>query len=285
MSYTTLISAEELAEQYRSGDWAVVDCRFSLADASLGRRKYLEAHILGAVYAHLDEDLSGPIVPGVTGRHPLPEPDAFARTAGKLGIGEGAQVVAYDDTGGAIASRLWWMLRWLGHGEVAVLDGGWPIWQQSGYPVRGGQESREPRKFVARPRSGGMVSTEEVYAQLESPSLRLFDARSPQRYRGEDEDIDPVAGHIPGAISAPYADNLEADGRFRPVDELRERYEQLLGDIPLKSAAFYCGSGVTAAHDLLALAHIGMDGARLYPGSWSEWIANPDRPVAVGENP
>lgn len=285
MTYKTLISVEEFAEHYQSGDWAIVDCRFLLADTAWGRKHYLESHIPGAVYAHLDEDLASPIVPGVTGRHPLPKPDAFLHTLSKWGIADGVQVVAYDDMGGAIASRLWWMLRWQGHDDVAVLDGGWPSWQMAGYPVRGGEESRPPRQFVARPRAGEIATTEEMVAQLGSPSLRVFDARAAQRYRGEEEPIDPVAGHIPGAISAPYAENLQDDGCFRPVDELRGRFERLLEGAPVDNAVFYCGSGVTAIHDLFALAHIGMPGARLYAGSWSEWIANPDRPIAVGPNP
>lgn len=285
MIYKTLISGEDLADHYEQENWAVVDCRFSLADTSLGRKQYLESHVPGAVYAHLDEDMSGEIVPGETGRHPLPEPDEFARTLSEWGIADGVQVVAYDSMGGAIASRLWWMLRQQGHDAVAVLDGGWPVWEQGGYPVRGGQEHRQQRKFTGRPWTGNMVTTEEISAKLGSPELRLFDVRARQRYRGEEELIDPVAGHIPGAISAPYADNMGDDGRFKSAEELRERYERLLAGKSMDEVAFYCGSGVTSNHSLLALAHIGLEGAGLYVGSWSQWIADPERPIAVGPNP
>lgn len=285
MAYQTLISTEELAEHFRDDDWAVIDCRFSLADPSLGRSQYMESHIPGAVYAHLDEDLSGVIVPGVTGRHPLPEPETFAKTLGEWGISSGVQVVAYDSMGGAIASRLWWMLRQLGHDDVAVLDGGWASWAQGDYPVCGGMEKREPRTFVPHPRAGGAVTTEEVHSHLRTPGMVLIDVRAPERYRGEEEPIDPVAGHIPGAVSAPYADNLRADGRFRSVEELRALYDHLLAGTDIEDVVFYCGSGVTSNHSLLALAHIGMEGAKLYAGSWSQWIADPERPVATGPNP
>ncbi len=285
MAYRTLISAQELAEQYERDDWAIVDCRFALADTALGRAQYLAAHIPGAVYAHLDDDLSGEIVPGVTGRHPLPEPETFVRRLSEWGIGDGVQVVAYDSMGGAIASRLWWMLRKLGHEDIAVMDGGWAMWEQAGYPARGGVEERAPRQFVALPRPGGVVTTEEVLAQSHSPDSRLFDVRAPERYRGEAEPIDPVAGHIPGAISAPYADNMGPDGRFLPIDELRARYETLLAGASMDEVVFYCGSGVTSNHSLLALAHIGLEGARLYAGSWSQWIADGERPIATGPEP
>jgi thiosulfate/3-mercaptopyruvate sulfurtransferase len=282
MAYTTLIDAHELARHLTDPDWAIVDCRFSLDQPERGRRDYEQAHIPGAVYAHLDADLSGPVVPGKTGRHPLPDVDTFARTLSRWGIGDGVQVVAYDDAGGSIAARLWWMLRWLGHNDAAVLDGGWPYWQRLGYPIRNGIESRPPCAFTLRPRQELLASVADVLACLRNPAARLIDARTTERYRGDYEPIDPVAGHIPGAICCPFAENLNAEGRFRAPDELCARFQALLGDIPLQQAIVYCGSGVTATHNLLALAHAGLGDARLYPGSWSEWITDPERPVERG---
>ncbi len=279
MPHTTLLAPSDLRAHLDDPAWAIVDCRFSLADTERGRRAYREAHIPGAVYAHLDDDLSGSIVPGVTGRHPLAAVDAFAQTLSAWGIDAGVQVAAYDDFGGGIAARLWWMLRWLGHDAVAVLDGGWPAWQQNSFPTRSGEETRLPRAFVPQPRPEWIVGVDEVNVRRADPSYRLLDARAAERYRGEHEPIDPVAGHIPGAISAPFANNLDADGCFLPPEALRARFEALLGDATPERTICYCGSGVTAAHNLLALAHAGLGEARLYPGSWSHWITDPERPV------
>ncbi len=283
MAFTTLIDPETLQAHLEDPDWVVVDCRFSLSDPAYGRRAYQEAHIPGAVYAHLDEDLSGPIVPGRTGRHPLPDPDRLARKLSAWGIDNRTQVVAYDDAGGAFAARLWWLLGWLGHDAVAVLDGGWPRWVREGRPVRGGIETRPPRTFVPHLRPEQVATADEVLRHLHDPAWRLLDARAPERYRGELEPIDPVAGHIPGAVNAPFAENLTPEGTFRPPEQLRQRFEALLGDVPPERVICYCGSGVTAAHNLLAMAHAGLPGARLYAGSWSEWITDPRRPVARGD--
>jgi thiosulfate/3-mercaptopyruvate sulfurtransferase len=280
MAYTTLISAAELAEHLDDPAWVVVDCRFELADTERGRRDYRARHIPGALYAHLDEDLSGPVIPGQTGRHPLPEIEAFASTLGGWGIGDGGQVVAYDDASGGIAARLWWLLRWLGHDEVAVLDGGWAFWSTQGLPSRAGLESKPARRFQARPRPELLVTTATVERLRRKGRPGLFDSRTADRYRGENETIDPIAGHIPGAVSAPYPDNLGPDGQFLPKEMLRARFQALLGDVPAGQAVFYCGSGVTAAQNLLALAHAGLGQARLYGGSWSQWIVDPRRPVA-----
>lgn len=280
MSFTTLIDPNDLAAQLANPGWAIVDCRFALADPDRGEQAYLAGHIAGAVYAHLDRDLAGPVVPGRTGRHPLPEIAAFAQTLGNWGIGPGVQVVAYDDAGGAMAARLWWLLRWLGHDAAAVLDGGWPAWVATGQPVRSGRETRPARTFTPRQRASMLADAAEVLRLRGDPAARLLDARSADRYRGENETIDPVAGHIAGAVSAPFAENLGPDGRFRAQDDLRTRYEAILGDVPPEGAVVYCGSGVTAAHDLLAMVHAGMDGGRLYAGSWSEWINDPARPIA-----
>lgn len=280
MAYATLITSEELHYHGNDPAWAVVDCRFSLGDSELGRRSYLEAHVPGAVYAHLDEDLSAPVVPGKTGRHPLPSVAAFAHALSGWGIDQHVQVVAYDDSGGSIAARLWWMIRWMGHDMVAVLDGGFPAWLARGFETRSGVQSRPRRELEPRVRPA-LVADVGVVERIRSDAAhRLIDARGADRYRGENETIDPVAGHIPGAISLPYADNLRKDGTFRPPEELRARFASQIGDVPLDKVVCYCGSGVTAAHDLLAMAHGGLGDARLYPGSWSEWITDPARPVA-----
>lgn len=214
MADNLLISAKELASHLDDPEWVIVDSRFKLADPEKGRRDYESAHIPGAVYAHLDNDLSGPIIKGVTGRHPMPEVNNIRAVFSWLGIDSSVQVVAYDDVGGALAAgRVWWLLRWLGHKQAAILDGGWQAWVSQGLPVRGGKEIREPRVFIPHPRTELMVSSEEVEKMRKDPRFLLLDARTAERYRGENETIDPVAGHIPGAISAPYLDNLNRMGR------------------------------------------------------------------------
>lgn len=282
MSYQTLISTAELSAHLDDLNWAIIDCRFSLGDPDLGRRDYVAAHIPGAVYAHLERDLSGSIVPGKTGRHPLPSAEKLVRAFNHWGINHRVQVIAYDDsaTPGGIAARLWWSLRWLGHEAVAVLDGGWARWLAEERPVRSGEERRSPRVFVPQERNERYASAEDVARMRCDPLSRVLDARSTERYLGENENLDPVAGHIPGALSAPYAENVGPDGLFRDPRALRARYELLLDGVPAERVAVYCGSGVTAAHDLLAMVHAGLGDARLYVGSWSDWITNPDNPVA-----
>jgi thiosulfate/3-mercaptopyruvate sulfurtransferase len=280
--HTTLIPPAALAARLFDLDLAIIDCRFTLVDKGRGHRDYLAGHIPGAVYAHLDDDLAGPIIPGLSGRHPLPDPDAFARRLGEWGIGEGVQVVAYDDAGGAYAARLWWMLRWLGHEAVAVLDGGWQAWLAEGWPAAAGRETRPLRVFSPHPRPELLATTAEVDAIRLDPGWRLLDARGADRFRGENETLDPVAGHIPGALSLPYTGNLGPDGRFLPPQDLAARFAPLLGHTPAQRIVCSCGSGVTAAHNLLAMLHAGLGEGRLYAGSWSEWITDPSRPVAVG---
>lgn len=279
MSNNTLISPDELQSSLADPTCVLIDCRFSLTDTDLGRNAYLESHIPGAVYAHLDDDLSGPVVKGQTGRHPLPSVAEFVNTLSAWGIGTGVQVVAYDDTGGSMAARLWWMLRWLGHNDVAVLDGGWQAWNAAGYPVRSGAEVGQRREFEARPIPELVADATEVERIRNHDSYVLCDCRGADRFRGENETTDPVAGHIPGAISLPYAGNLTEDKTFRPAAELRQRFEQSLGGTASENVVLYCGSGVTAAHSVLAIAYAGLGDARLYPGSWSEWITDPRRPI------
>ncbi len=283
MLFQTLVSTDELALHLVDPDWAIVDCRFTLDDVERGRRDYHQAHIPGAVYAHLNEDLAGQVIPGITGRHPLPPVDAFIGKLTSWGIGSGVQVVVYDDRGGAYAARLWWMLHWLGHDAVALLDGGWTKWEQEGRPVKSGVDNRPARSFVPHLRPEIFASQSEVDAMRLDSDFLVMDARNLERYKGETEPIDPVAGHIPGAKPAPFVENLAPDGTFLPPEVLRERYQKILGSIPAERVASYCGSGVTAAHNLVAMAHAGLGEGRLYVGSWSEWITNSELPIEKEE--
>ncbi len=280
-TYRTLVSPSELAAHVNDGSWRIFDCRFSLNDTERGRRDYLVSHIPGAQYAHLDQDLSAPKGAN-TGRHPLPAPDVFAAWLGRHGIEDGVQVVAYDDGNGAIAARMWWMLRWLGHDAVAVLDGGLHAWRLANIPVS--VEFPQPReaRFTPRLRSELSVSSADVKAMVAGGRGVLIDARSAERFRGEQEPIDPVAGHVPGALNVPFPVNLDANGRFRSADELRARYRELIGEHRPSDVVHMCGSGVTACHNLLAMEFAGLSGSRLYVGSWSEWITDPHRPISTG---
>lgn len=277
----TLVSPDDLASHLGDPVWAVIDCRFDLADTAWGERAYLDAHIPGSVYAHLDRDLSGTPT-GANGRHPLPEADRLATTFGGWGVDDAVQVVAYDQDSGMYASRLWWLLRFMGHDAVAVLDGGWARWVATGGPARSGRESRQARAFASRVRPRMVAPVGEVTALMGDPGVRLVDARAPERYRGDVEPIDPVAGHIPGAVNHFYQANLDASGVFLPAAALRARLAAVLGSVAPDHVVVYCGSGVSACHDLLALERAGLHGARLYAGSWSEWCSDPARPVAAG---
>jgi thiosulfate/3-mercaptopyruvate sulfurtransferase len=294
MSYGTLISSNDLAQHLDDPSWLVVDCRFSLAAPSQGWQDYQAGHIPGAVYAHLDEDLcaprsdSQPVTPVKAidqslcgGRHPLPSIEYAAQVFGRLGIERNLQVVAYDAAGGAmVAARLWWLLRWLGHTCCAVLDGGWQHWLSEDRPVRSGPETPRPKSFSPKPRMELIVGPHQVEAMRHNGAYRVLDARAFERYQGKNETIDPVAGHIPGARSAPYQDNLTPDLCFRTKTELHRHYQDILENVPAERSAVYCGSGVTAAHNILAMLYAGLGEARLYAGSWSEWITDPSRPVA-----
>jgi thiosulfate/3-mercaptopyruvate sulfurtransferase len=271
-----LVSADELAAH---PEWRVFDCRHDLKNTGYGRQAYARGHIPGALFLHLDDDLSG-VKNGSNGRHPLPEVAAFARRMSDCGVGDDVQVVAYDNEGGIFASRLWWMLRWLGHERVAVLDGGLAGWKRGKRPLEEAAPVVAPREFVARPRDLS-VSTAQVLADLNAPSMLILDARSPERFRGENETLDPVGGHIPGAVNRFYFDNLDDAGcYFKPAGELRAEFDAILGGRPASVVVQQCGSGVTACHNLLAMELAGLPGSRLYPGSWSEWCADPSRPVA-----
>jgi thiosulfate/3-mercaptopyruvate sulfurtransferase len=271
-----LIDAAALGDRRDDPGLRIVDTRWYLGEPDRGPAAYRAGHIPGALYLDLDRDLSAPTGPG---RHPLPDPDAFAARLGSLGIGDGHDVVAYDDRGGVVAARLWWMLRHLGHDEVAVLDGGLPAWEAAGLPLSTAEPDWPAATFTPRLRPGGTLDRDEVAAGLDD--LVLLDARSVERYRGDEDPVDPVAGHIPTAISAPCTDNLGPDQRFLPAAALAERYRRLGATEPERVVA-YCGSGVTACHDLLAMELAGLGGARLYPGSWSDWSAHGGA-VAIGE--
>jgi thiosulfate/3-mercaptopyruvate sulfurtransferase len=281
MPFETLVTAEDLAAHVADPGWIVFDCRHDLADTGKGERAYRESHIPGARFAHLDRDLSG-LKTGRNGRHPLPEPPAFAAWLGRMGIDATKQVVAYDDAGGAFAARLWWMLRWMGHRSVAVLDGGWDAWRRSRLPTSPEVPIPSPLQFEGRPDPSMIIDAATLQTHLDSGVLRLIDARSPDRFRGENETIDPVAGHIPGARNRFFKDNLDAEGRFRSGEQLREAFDSIAAGGPASEIINQCGSGVTACHNLLALEIAGLAGARLYPGSWSEWCSDPLRPVETG---
>ena len=278
--HTTLIDTATLAARLTDPTVVLIDCRFELAKPEAGELAYAEGHIPGAAYAHLDRDLSGPKT-GSNGRHPLPSPSVLAATLGRLGIDANTQVVAYDQDNGMHASRLWWLLRWLGHAAVAVLDGGFAAWVADGRAMAAGGEVHAARTFSGAANPNDTVDAAVVGALARSGSARVIDARAPERYRGEIEPIDPVAGHIPGAVNYWFARNL-INGRFRSAEALRAEFETLVSGVAMDQVVSYCGSGVTGCHNLLALEHAGLRGARLYPGSWSEWVSDPSRPVEQG---
>jgi thiosulfate/3-mercaptopyruvate sulfurtransferase len=282
MTLTFLMDPIELSRHLADANLAIVDCRFSLDNTERGLQDYLKAHIPGAVYAHLDHDLSGKKIPGKTGRHPLPDIRTLAKTFSAWGINADTQVIVYDDSTGTTAARLWWLLNWMGHRNVAILDGGWSAWSQSELHVRSGVESRASGLFEPREVSGSYITTSQVERYRTNPDYTLLDARSGLRFRGEAELIDPVAGHIPGAVSAPCEENVTPEGRFLPREILRRRFEKLLKSVPPENVICYCGSGITAAHDIFAIAYSGLGTVRLYAGSWSEWITDSTRPIATG---
>jgi thiosulfate/3-mercaptopyruvate sulfurtransferase len=276
-----LITPEELAAHLDDPGWVVFDTRHDLADPEKGRRAYAVSHVPGAYFLHVDADLSGEKT-GANGRHPLPATGAFAEIMNTRGVGRGIQVVAYDDTGGMYASRLWWLLNWLGHGKVALLDGGYSRWQREGFAITSEAPAHRPGKFVPQPRLGASVDAHYVSAFGRDARIALIDARAAERFEGRAEPLDPVAGHIPGAVNRFWQLNLAPDGNFKPGAALREEFGKLLAGRDPASAIHTCGSGVTACHNLFAMELAGLGGSRLYPGSWSEWCADPARAVATG---
>lgn len=283
MAFNTLISVAEATQHLDNPNWVFVDVRYSLQEEAWGRREYLLSHIKGAVFASLSDDLSGEVVHGKTGRHPFAAQDDFVATLSRWGIDKSTQVVVYDGGPGvSAAARLWFMLRWAGHDAVAVMDGGFKFWQAAGLPCAAGDETRAPRSFEAHFRPEMLASADEVLGISSSRSHALLDARSYERFRGENETIDPVGGHIPSAACAFYNDNLTAEGQFKPAEQLRQRFTNLMGGKTAAETVLYCGSGVSACHNALAMLHAGLGQARLYVGSWSDWSGVASRPVAKG---
>lgn len=282
MYSNTLVTTEDLAAHLDDPNWVVFDCRFTITDPESGRLAYDKAHIPGARYVNLDNDLSGP-VGKTTGRHPLPDARALTDKLCAWGVGVNKQVVVYDDSYGSIACRMWWMLRWLGHPGVALLDGGYPKWAREKRPVT--TDAPEPHKTACAclPETSQIANAGDVLRASRTGEAIILDARSDRRFTGEYEPADPVAGHVPGAFNLQFEDNLDVDGTFLPPEALRENYQALLKGKPTWQVIHMCGSGVTACHNVLAMEIAGLPGSRLYPGSWSEWITDPARPVATGE--
>ncbi|MGR9053783.1 MAG: sulfurtransferase [Gammaproteobacteria bacterium] len=281
MAYTTLIDTQTLARHLSDPAWVVFDCRFSLADADAGGKAYRFGHIPEARYAHLDHDLSSPIT-ALTGRHPLPDFRVLVRKLGFWGLDNNSQVVVYDDAGGAFAGRMWWLLRCLGHERVAVLNGGIRQWQREGLALTTALPTIEARSFRAYIDDRMWLSADQLRNGLARNAVTLIDARTPERYRGEQEPIDPVAGHVPRAVNRPFQLNLDVSGCFKDATALQGQFKQIAGDRKPEQVVHMCGSGVTACHNLLAMEYAGLKGSKLYAGSWSEWIRNPNRPVATG---
>ncbi|MFJ7568145.1 sulfurtransferase [Herminiimonas sp. NPDC097707] len=281
MAYTTLISAADLAEHVFASNWVVLDCRHDLANPDFGRQAFAEGHIPNAQFAHLDTELAGEKSGAdkvFRGRHPLPDRANFIATLRRWGIDDDTQVIAYDAHGGMFAARLWWMLKWVGHDAVAVLDGGLPAWLAQGMFVSTETTSRMLGTLTDQASLVAVVGVDDVLKNLAECTHTMVDARAADRFRGENETIDPVGGHIPGAKNRFFKENLQADGRFKSADQLRSEFSELIKNP--EQAIMQCGSGVTACHNLLALEVAGLPGAALYPGSWSEWCADPSRPVA-----
>ncbi|UTW08508.1 sulfurtransferase [Pseudomonas benzenivorans] len=284
MPLAQLMTSAALAARLQQPDLLILDCRFALDDPRYGQRSFASGHIPGAQFADLEQDLSGPVQTGVTGRHPLPAPDALLERLRQWGLNQNSEVVLYDDGPGAFAARAWWLLAWLGKRDgVYLLDGGLKAWRTAGQALSQDQPSRPRGDFSGEPDEHLVISAEQLQQRLGQPQLTLLDARALPRFRGDVEPLDPVAGHIPGAQCAAFNDNLDGDGHFLRSEPLRQRFAAQLGPRPASELVAYCGSGVTACHNLFALCLAGYPLAPLYAGSWSEWITDPARPVATGD--
>ncbi len=276
-----LLSTEELANRLTDSDIVICDCRHDLMDLEKGRRAYAEGHIPGAHFLHLDDDLSG-AKSGKNGRHPLPDIATLTKKLGSIGVDRSKRIIAYDDTGGPYAARLWWLLRWLGHDNVSILDGGINKWIAENRPADRNVPTAKATTFISTQRAGLTADASFILANISEGSSIVVDARAPERYRGDTEPIDPVAGHIPGAVNRVFKNNLNADGTFKSSAVLQLEFSALLGTTASSQVINQCGSGVTACHNLFAMELAGFGGSKLYPGSWSEWCADPVRPVARG---
>jgi len=274
--YTSIIEAEVLNQHLDDPDWIVFDCRYNSLDKTAGLNQYLEAHIPVARYAHMDKDLSGPIIPGQTGRHPFPDADIFTKQLQQWGVNQTSQVIIYDGSHGALAARLWFMFRYLGHEKVAVLNGGFKHWIKRKFPTTADLPIIKQGNFESNIQTELLASLSSVIEISKSNDGCLIDARAANRYRGETEPLDPIAGHIPNAKNYPFSENVDTDGMWKTKAEITKRFKNLAQE---KEMIFYCGSGVTACHNLLALHYAGIAEAKLYPGSWSEWIVDPLRPI------
>ena len=279
MTHTTLISVADLAQHLDDPAFVIFDCRHELTNPEFGTKAYAQSHIPNALIAHLDRDLAAPLT-GRNGRHPLPDPNVFADWLSSMGVSNGKQVVGYDNAAGVYASRLWWMLRWMGHQGTAVLDGGWQAWLAAGQPVTAEVPMAKPGRFTGAARKS-TVDAKYVLEHLHSPAMVLIDARANDRYHGQNETIDPIGGHIPGAQNRFFKDNLTPQGFFKSPEQLRDEFRPFVGNGSPEKIVSQCGSGVTACHNLLAMEIAGLGGGRLYPGSWSEWIAEPSRPRTI----
>jgi len=282
MQSKTIVSTEQLAQHLQDPNWVIFDCRFTLTNKDLGQQAYQATHIPGARYAHLDDDLSAPVTEK-TGRHPLPDAQLLSDKLSLWGVDSSKQVVVYDDSFGAMAVKMWWLLRWLGHDNVALLDGGLPKWLKEKRPMTADLPSIAPAKFVAQLHNELQASAAEVDNARQERCRLVIDARPEQRYTGEREPLDKVAGHIPGSVNWVFDENLDFDGTYLPADDLKEAYLKLLNGVNPEGVIHTCGSGVTACHNMLAMEIAGLAGGKLYAGSWSEWIIDPSRPVATGE--
>ena len=279
MSHTTSISVADLAQHIDDPAFVIFDCRHELTNPEFGIKAYAQSHIPNARFAHLDRDLAAPLT-GRNGRHPLPDPNVFADWIERMGVSNDKQVIGYDNAAGVYGSRLWWMLRWMGHQNVAVLDGGWQAWLAGEHPVTAEVPAPKPSRFTCTPQKSP-VDAKYVLEHLQSPDMVLIDARANDRYHGQNETIDPIGGHIPGARNRFFKDNLTPQGFFKSPEQLRDEFRPFVGDGSPEKIVSQCGSGVTACHNLLAMEIAGLKGGRLYPGSWSEWIADPSRPRAI----